>query len=497
MKHILLIFVAMAATMIGSSQAKALNNLEYALAVNYDCKVNYYVSMATGSDSNSGKTEAAAWKTISHAEDALSQTKQPGTCINVAPGIYKENVFLYAGGNANTPTGYTVLRCTTVPTVYAYALTGGVDGTKPACLINGPGGQYVSGIVSFQASYQIIDGFDITTTDITGQEAGIEGGFQTPNSNTGICPSGAGFCHHLAVYRCRVHDVGGAGIQMAWGAAWYIQGNEVFNTVSRQVNQTSGITLCCTSGQTYSGGLENTFGKQNGVNIQNLVTNNVSHNNVIGPLVTGGHTDGEGIIVDTLGQTQSTCLNQNKTGTLLYGNITYGNGGQGVSVFFSSYVAVYNNTSYNNFLDKLNPATARSEFSNLCGHDNTYANNVGVGVVVGSLAPFNSDIGAISGTAGRPGTEPNVLWTNNVFNTNVATPRICTSSTSVVCAYNGDVIAATINRYALDPIFAKPTGSPPNLMPGSGSPLWGKSSATSTVSALGGARVPAPNIGAY
>jgi len=497
MKYILLIFVIVAAAIISSPQVKAATNWEYPPAVKYICNVNYYVSTTAGNDSNNGNTEAAAWKTISHAESALSQATQPGTCINVAPGSYKENVFLYAGGSANTPTGYAVLRCTKAAYVYLHALTAGTQGDKPTCLINGPGGQYVSGIVSFQASYEIIDGFDITTTDTTGQEAGIEGGFQTPNSSTGICPSAAGFCHHLAVFNSRVHDVGGAGIQMAWGAAWYIQGNEVFNTVSRQVNQTSGITLCCTSGQTYSGGLENTFGKQNGVNIQNLVTNNVSHNNVIGPLVTGGHTDGEGIIVDTLGQTQSTCLNQNKTGTLLYGNVTYGNGGQGVSVFFSSYVAVYNNTSYNNFLDQLNPATARSEFSNLCGHDNTFANNVGVGVVVGSLAPFNSDIGAISGTAGRPGTEPNVLWVNNVFNTNVATPRICTSSTSVVCAYNGDVIAATVNKYALDPIFANPTANPPNLRPGNGSPLWANSSTASTASGLGGPRLTTPDIGAY
>jgi len=490
-------YVALALTaFIGilPERATATTNQLYPLAIPYLCTANYYVDSVNGNDANLGTYLTGAWRTISHAETTLSGKPRPGACINVAPGTYLENVSLYAGGTANTTTGYAVLRCEISADPYLYATSLGLSGSEPRCFIKGPGGEYAKGIVSFLANYEIVDGFDITSSDLTGTEAGIEGGYATSGS-TGNCPEASGACHHLAVFNSRVHSLGGAGIQMAWGAAWYVQRNEVFNTASRDVNQTSGITICCSSGKGYSGGLENTFGMQGGSYIQNLITNNVSHNNVIGSSVTGGHTDGEGIIVDTLAETQASCSAQNAHGTLIYGNVTYGNGGEGVSVFFSSYVAVYNNTAYNDFVDELNYATERSEFLNGCGHNNTFSNNAGLAVVGAGWREYN--IAGTSAAQGQSG-ESSILWVNNVLGT-IGAPTLCYGApfrTSVVCAWNGDTISSSTNKYSVNPGWVGPAETLPNFLPATGSPLIGTSSATNSVTSLGGPTVTTLDIGA-
>jgi hypothetical protein len=76
----------------------------------YTCTTNIYVDAINGSDTgNAGTSSAYPFKTIAKAT-AGNGTLAAGTCVNVAPGIYPETVWLPYGGNTNAPTGYVVLR---------------------------------------------------------------------------------------------------------------------------------------------------------------------------------------------------------------------------------------------------------------------------------------------------------------------------------------------------------------------------------------------------
>ena len=63
--------------------------------------LNFYVSAATGEDSNPG-TEVSPWKTIQHAADALTNGPT-GVTVHVAPGTYAEGVSMSVGGTATAP----------------------------------------------------------------------------------------------------------------------------------------------------------------------------------------------------------------------------------------------------------------------------------------------------------------------------------------------------------------------------------------------------------
>jgi hypothetical protein len=75
---------------------------------------NYYVS-TTGSDSNSG-TQAAPWKTLTHADSALTLGTS-GTVVHVAAGTYSSNVSVNRGGSSQSLR--LVIQCDAgVPDVY-------------------------------------------------------------------------------------------------------------------------------------------------------------------------------------------------------------------------------------------------------------------------------------------------------------------------------------------------------------------------------------------
>src|SRR5262249_25774 len=73
----------------------------------YTCSRNFYVA-TTGSDTNTGTTQTSPWKTIQKADATI----QAGDCVNVLPGTYASGARISRGGNAPSPTGYVVYRCT-------------------------------------------------------------------------------------------------------------------------------------------------------------------------------------------------------------------------------------------------------------------------------------------------------------------------------------------------------------------------------------------------
>jgi len=108
---------------------------------------NYYVS-PTGSDSNNGLSPSTAWKTITHASNAIT-LGSTGTIVHVAPGTYSENVAI---SNA-------VPGTSSAPVTY-------ISDTKWAASIQPPSASS-PGIYN-NAAYSIIENFDVGGSECTG-----------------------------------------------------------------------------------------------------------------------------------------------------------------------------------------------------------------------------------------------------------------------------------------------------------------------------------------
>src|SRR5262249_21135819 len=73
----------------------------------YSCARNCHADATYGTDANGG-TQDAPGRTIQRADSAV----QAGDCVNVQPGTYPSGANITRGGNAPTPAGYVVYRCT-------------------------------------------------------------------------------------------------------------------------------------------------------------------------------------------------------------------------------------------------------------------------------------------------------------------------------------------------------------------------------------------------
>ena len=162
---------------LASVQAATLKETEsnamYPLAqLHYHCSSKFYVNVAIGNDRNSGTAPRMAgngvgpWRTIARATYRGSVFKA-GACVNVAPGLYHEDVYLMnahkTAGNRNSDVGYAVLRCDVPAQPYLFALTRGRQGSNPACIIDTKSDNPYA-VVSWNANYAILDGFDITSS---------------------------------------------------------------------------------------------------------------------------------------------------------------------------------------------------------------------------------------------------------------------------------------------------------------------------------------------
>jgi Right handed beta helix region len=63
----------------------------------------WYVDAVTGKDSNGGRSETSAFKTIARAVDGSSAPIGPGDTVLIKPGVYRERVLISRGGTADRP----------------------------------------------------------------------------------------------------------------------------------------------------------------------------------------------------------------------------------------------------------------------------------------------------------------------------------------------------------------------------------------------------------
>ncbi len=337
----------------------------------YTCVTNYYVDGVNGNDTNPG-TETAPWKTIQNADNGYSNVPTPGECVDVLPGTYSINktIVLGHGGNSNAPTGYVVYRSTAPQQAH-------ITASRP---IRGNGD-----LVMLYAPYIIVDGFDISGNLSTTGGAGIDG-----------CAGGGrnvDIAHHFIAINNRIHDIGGAGLSSCTADYIIWAHNVIYNTSSTNLYQVSGIDLWEPKALA-AGSYTQTAADDTPYHI--MIAYNIAYDNGEGPAVPPPHTDGNGIIIDTTFGSAScpTCGTAYPGNVLVLGNLAYNNGGGGVHIFLSQNVTVANNTTYNNYLDMLNPGTARGELSNGGSQNITWVNNIGIAVpglgVLGNNRPIVS-----------------------------------------------------------------------------------------------------------
>ena len=325
----------------------------------------YYVS-TNGSDSGNG-TSGSPWKTISKA---MKANLKPGDEVVVRSGTYKESVDVNKDGSA---AGHITLR-SEVP-----------GGAK----IDVPGGKLYG--IHVTGNYVKIDGFDISGS-----------------TRSGIIGTKV---HHVEITDNISHDNKSGGIYLNKSDFITVQGNVVYNNASSQV--ISGISIHLA---------QNITGSSSTKGFRIIVKDNVAYNNVT---KTAAHTDGNGIIIDDFKALKDNAkgLSPYKFATLVEGNITYGNGSSGISVFSSDYVTVRSNIAYHNNVDLKSPGNWRGEIQNTNSSHTTWIDNIAVTNL--NIHRDNTAIANVSIT----GKNSDVTWKDNLtFNGNPGADSIRTSN---------------------------------------------------------------------
>lgn len=328
--------------------------------------------------------------------EAVKADLLPGDVVSVRPGTYDEGIFIFKS-KSGTPGHYVTFR-SEVP---------GEAKIRPPKNI----GFFI------EANYIRISGFNIsgsTQSGITGHAV-----------------------HHIDIMNNVSHHNKGAGIYFGRSEFLNIIGNETHNNAANAV--TSGISIHIP---------QNVSGDTTTKGPRIIVRGNTSYSNLT---VTAGHTDGNGIIFDDFLLRNKTMNGQYSQfpdiqpytyPALIENNITYWNGGSGITVYASNNITVRNNTAYHNSRDPLAKGTWRGEFKNMSGSHNYWVNNL----AVSDLTANKDNTGfAIVSFKDMP-NEKNV-WLNNLsFNGTPGDPSIRLSGSNVAPP-------ATTNLFGVDPVF--------------------------------------------
>jgi len=301
--------------------------------------VTYYVNSATGNDAKDGRSESSAFKTIHRATS--NKAFKGGDVIVVMPGRYEESVVLGKSGRAS---GYTTLMA--MPGQARPSIV-----SNPTIYSAGWGVPQNGDAISIRANYVRVSGFDVTwqydakTPGIYGSAIGVCCSNQKLNGANGPV------VHHVFIDRNVAHDSPSGGISANFSDYVTIFGNVVYGNSNQAPNQTSGISIYAARDLDHLPGFHTIIASNVSYNNRNLVRPNYTVPN--GTVVTGNcATDGNGIIIDS-NRGQQTNGVAYEGATLIFGNLTYDNGGRGVHIYQSDNITVVNNTTYHNVSDPL------------------------------------------------------------------------------------------------------------------------------------------------
>ena len=341
----------------------------------YTCVTNYYVA-TTGSDSNAG-TQASPWGTWGAAQN--KSLAGPGVCVNILPGTYTVGIQPTSGGNAASPTGYMVYRCT--------VLNGCVntdDGTGTGNN-NGPIEFFGNGQT---ANFVVFDGFTFGPPK-SAQPYGIGVTIFSPASTFTV--------HHIWLIDNIITGYGEGGIEAGYNDFLYAIHNTIYGngalggSCGSQGSGMSMITPLLAPGYTpvaydYVNPMVpnlNAVGIS-GEPARNATLYNVFYNTAL--LNCPVDTDANGWIADTWTHFGIGDGDPNyEGGALVYSNVAYNNGGGGLHSFKSGRITFANNSSFNNYLDVADQASYRGSIDNNSGYSTTFINNVSLALASPAL----------------------------------------------------------------------------------------------------------------
>jgi parallel beta-helix repeat protein len=430
------------------------------IAPPYTCVTNYYVAKS-GNDANDGTSVASAWLTISKALNVLARVggTHGGVCVNVEPGTYVgSNYAKDLSGSADTSTGYLVFRSTTLHGATVQVPLDQASGFNNSFRFD-------------DAHFVVIDGFNLVGSIAPGS---IENGI--------VFCSLSSLCDHVKVLNNVIHDHGGAGVGANRTDYLFIEGNVIYNNANTSPYQTSGIS-------SYQA-----VASDNASGFHNVIANNIVFNN--GERDTGleTHTDGNGIIIDDFRNSQNgSSYGVYAPATLVENNLSFGNGGRGIHVFFSDNVTVRNNTTFDNCKDPIGLGTWRGEISVVNGGNNTFVNNVAVANAL-AVNTFNATNVALLDNSTDHSNLGNV-WVNNLsFNgTEGEASIMLANSPSKITSAGGNILGS--NPHFDSPRAANFALTARSPAVGAGTTAYGVSSADLSGSArISGSAV---DMGAY
>lgn len=286
----------------------------------------YFVS-CSGNDTNSGTSPEAAFRTIQKAANLTA----PGDIVTVMNGEY-----------TNSCAACSVVDITRSGSPDAWIVYRAYEGHKPLLRFNGwHGFQIRSG-----ASYIEILGFDLRggRTSQTFEFCRAERQNSNPLCNgNGITADGRNDGerkpHHIRIANNRVWQCAGGGINAIQADYITIEDNIVHENAWHARFANSGINIY----QAWNSDSETTTKI---IIRRNRVFNNRS---LVDWFATNRLSDGNGIIIDDLRNTQnSSQLGPYKGAILVENNLSFNNGGAGIQAYLSDRIDFINNTTYLN-----------------------------------------------------------------------------------------------------------------------------------------------------
>ena len=295
---------------------------------------SYYVSESTGSDANTGLSNALPFKLLSKA----AAVAEAGDTVFVMNGTYAS-------------TSGPVLNITKSGVADKYITYKAYAGHTPKIFASGN----VWNAVSINGSYTVLEGLELqgdnanlTYADAYAAFTASVGGaaaqakFNTNGISIGGPAAESKMPHHIIIRNCKVHDFPGGGISAIQADYTTIEGNTVYNNAWYMMYGGSGISILTPFNSDAAD-----VNKYKNIVRSNIVYGNKTTVPWIG-LNPARLSDGNGIILD-VNQTGYNGTGVAYTGrTLVENNISFNNGGSGIHSFRADHVDIINNTAYGN-----------------------------------------------------------------------------------------------------------------------------------------------------
>jgi parallel beta-helix repeat protein len=287
-----------------------------------------YVS-PTGNDANNGLTAATAFKTVNNA--FAKNLLRPGDLLLVAPGTYNESVTVRTAGAAGA--------CITVSGTYGLARPVITWGDDHAATIN-------VWVPYIRLAYLAVTHPEPNLnpkTRLNSANSAVDTHSEYVVDAKGVLRPTV---HHVQIEDVTAYGSGCAGISFEGTDYVYAYGNVVYGNTYSQSGQCIGMTLYEPMNLDSAPGYHNYF-------LDNYSFGNTNLYPVAGTYT----TDESGISIDDSRNLQALARNPSLpfipyTGhTLIFGNILFGNGGQGIEIYSSDYVDIFNNVAYMDFND--------------------------------------------------------------------------------------------------------------------------------------------------